>query len=419
MGDDAIDNPPLISIGQMPHIAKLSTGTLSLLEAAKKYGKDFKRAVITSSFAAILDNARMDDPNTIYTEESWNPATIDHMTRSKDIAYPKPLYTLSTIDPPLVLGPLAHPLGSLGEINTSNFAVTDILSGKSREALPNSLVFDWADVRDVAFAHVSAVEKGEAASQRFLTTGGRFCNRDIVEIVQRKFPEHVDRLLGPDIKGAYPFLKEQNALNRVFREVERATRAHYEDVARQAQQQDEVELETGRGTTISVHEDDSDFRRLLRGVPRKSYASHPYESEDEGQPDDGDHESVFGSANQDSSRSALRVPNVLPVDRAIQELRRLEEAQAAASRRLGEATWLGMKRGTAPGPETLVQPVYRMPGNSNPQNYDQMRIQGAIDQVERANAARELAFQQLGKVVYAMELPAGLPSERDQPESQG
>lgn len=214
-------------------------------------------------------------------------------------------------------------------------------------------------------------------------------------------------------------MKEQNALNRVFREVERATRAHYEDLARQAQQQNEVETEIGRGTTISVYENDSDFRRLLRDVPRKSYASHPYESENEEQPDDGDHESVFGSANLDSVRGAPRVPNVLPVDRAIQELRRLEEAQAAAYRRLGEATWLGMKRGTAPGPETLVQPVYRMPGNSNPQNYDQMRIQGAIDQVERANAARELAFQQLGKVVYAMELPAGLASERDKPESQG
>ncbi|WQF89497.1 hypothetical protein CDEST_14511 [Colletotrichum destructivum] len=215
------------------------------------------------------------------------------------------------------------------------------------------------------------------------------------------------------------FISQANALNRVFREVERATRAHYEDVARQAQQQNEVEPEIGRGTTISGYEDDSDFRRLLRDVPRKSYASHPYESEDEDQPDEGDHESVFGSANQDSVRSAPRVPNVLPVNRAIQELRRLEEAQAAASRRLGEATWLGIKRGTAPGPETLVQPVHRMPGNSNPQNYDQMNIQGAIDQVERANAARELAFQQLGKVVYAMELPAGLAFERDQPESQG
>ncbi|CCF35879.1 ketoreductase [Colletotrichum higginsianum] len=193
-------------------------GTLSLLEAAKKYGKDVKRVVITSSFAAILDNARMDDPNTIYTEESWNPATIDHITRSKDIAYrvskklaekaawnfvasEKPHYTLSTIDPPLVFGPLAHSLGSLGEINTSNSAVADLLSGKWREAIPDSLVFVWADVRDVALAHVSAVEKEEAASQRFLTIGGWFCNRDIVDIVQRNFPEYADRLPGPDVKG--------------------------------------------------------------------------------------------------------------------------------------------------------------------------------------------------------------------------
>ncbi|KAJ0164921.1 hypothetical protein CTA2_12869 [Colletotrichum tanaceti] len=212
---------------------------------------------------------------------------------------------------------------------------------------------------------------------------------------------------------------EQNALNRVFREVERATRAHYEDVARQAQQEGDVEPETGRGATISFYEDDSDSRRLLRDVPRKSYVSHLYESGDEDQPDDGDHDSVFGTANQDCFGGAPRVPGVLPVDRAIRELKRLEEAQAAASRRLGEATWLGMKRGSAPGPETLVPPVGRMPGNSNPRNHDQMGIQGAIDQVERANAARELAFQQLGKVVYAMESPAGLAPERDQPESQG
>nr|XP_036577261.1 ketoreductase [Colletotrichum truncatum]KAF6784200.1 ketoreductase [Colletotrichum truncatum] len=193
-------------------------GTLLLLGSAKEFGKDVQRVVITSSFAAILDNARMDDPNTIFTEWSLNPATIDHITISKDIAYrvsknlaekaawnfvasEKPQYTLSTIDPPLVFGPLTLPLESISEINTSNSAVVDLLAGKWRENTPESTVFVCVDVRDVALAHILAMEKEEAANQRFLTIGNRFGNRDIVDIVRRNFPEYADKLPTPDVKG--------------------------------------------------------------------------------------------------------------------------------------------------------------------------------------------------------------------------
>ncbi|KZL81588.1 nad dependent epimerase dehydratase [Colletotrichum incanum] len=192
-------------------------GTLSILGAANKYGKHVKHVVLTSPFAVILYNARMEDPNTIFTENSWNPTTIDHITRSKDIACrvskklaekaardfvasEKPHYTLATIDPPLVFGLLAHPLDSISEINTSNAAVADLLAGKWRENIPPSAVFVWVDVRDVALAHVLAMEK-EAANQRFLTIGGWFGNRDIVEIVRNNFPEYKDKLLTPEIKG--------------------------------------------------------------------------------------------------------------------------------------------------------------------------------------------------------------------------
>lgn len=67
------------------------------------------------------------------------------------------------------------------------------MTGASKDKLPPSGVFLWVDVRDIADAHVLAMEKAEAAKKRFFVTAGYFSNRQIAEIVAENFPELKDK----------------------------------------------------------------------------------------------------------------------------------------------------------------------------------------------------------------------------------
>ena len=182
-----------------------------------------KRVVITSSFAAILNEDKMTDPNTIYDEASWNPVTIDDIDRSAATAYraSKKLaeeaawsfvqdkansaqFDVVTVCPPLVIGPVVHHLASLDSINTSNERVVDCVTGKWKEngVAATGVAVNWIDVRDCAEAHVKAgLELPEAGGKRLWTTAGPFSNRDVYNIVKKNFPEYADQLPPEDKKG--------------------------------------------------------------------------------------------------------------------------------------------------------------------------------------------------------------------------
>ncbi|CRJ94736.1 hypothetical protein BN1723_008575 [Verticillium longisporum] len=119
-------------------------GTTAILQALHRSAPGVKRVVITSSFASIIDEARVTDPTKIFTERDWNPVTEADMTQSKATAYraskklaeraawdfvaaaaPAPTFDLVTICPPLVLGPVGAHLASLDAINTSNERLRD------------------------------------------------------------------------------------------------------------------------------------------------------------------------------------------------------------------------------------------------------------------------------------------------------
>ena len=118
------------------------------------------------------------------------------------VADEKPNFDLVTVCPPAVFGPIVHHLASLEAINTSNERVVNLLTGKWKEKIadlgPVSL---WIDVRDLAAAHIKAMELQEAGGHRLFTTAGRASNKEIVDIVRANFPDFADRLPGPDVKG--------------------------------------------------------------------------------------------------------------------------------------------------------------------------------------------------------------------------
>jgi nucleoside-diphosphate-sugar epimerase len=113
----------------------------------------------------------------------------------------KPKFTLVTVNPGLVFGPVAQPLGSLSEVNTSNQLFACIVRN---EPIPPVEVPLWVDVRDVAQAHVQAMENETAAGERFLLIAGHYSNANIVEAVETNFPGYYSQIQGPDGNPPYP-----------------------------------------------------------------------------------------------------------------------------------------------------------------------------------------------------------------------
>ncbi|EAS36607.3 ketoreductase [Coccidioides immitis RS] len=184
-------------------------GTVGILRAIKNSAPTVKRVVVTSSFAAILDQAK--PPTYVYSEADFNPTTEEDATKNPFLGYraskalaekaawdfiekEKPNFTLATCNPPLVIGPLVHYLSSLDAINTSCERFRDLITGAGKEHCPPTVSPLWVDVRDIALAHALAAEKPEAANQRFFTVAGELSNREIAEIIWNEFPELRDRL---------------------------------------------------------------------------------------------------------------------------------------------------------------------------------------------------------------------------------
>lgn len=107
--------------------------------------------------------------------------------------------------PPAVFGPVVHHLNGLDALNTSNQRVRNLITGKNKDEIPDTGTFIWVDVRDLALAHVLAIEVPEAANKRFFVTAGYFSNKEICEVIRKNFPEYQKELPAEDVKGGgYP-----------------------------------------------------------------------------------------------------------------------------------------------------------------------------------------------------------------------
>src|SRR5205823_5463794 len=106
---------------------------------------------------------------------------------------------------PLVLGPIVHYLNDLSALNTSNQRVRNLITGQNKESIPDTGVYLWVDVRDLALGHVKAMELPEAGGKRFFFTAGYFSNKEIAEIIRKNFPEYRNELPAEGVKGGdYP-----------------------------------------------------------------------------------------------------------------------------------------------------------------------------------------------------------------------
>lgn len=196
-------------------------GTVGILKAIKQHAPLVKRVVITSSIAAVMNPF---SPPARYTEEDWNPVTEEQALSNSGLAYlgsktfaerdawefqkkELPSVGLATINPPAVLGPVLHHLKALADINTSNQAIADLMQGKWKNGAPSTFTKPWVDVRDVALAHVNALEIPDAIGRRFLMHGGFVTNADYIAIAKANphlkdnLPETVEKeeITDPDV----------------------------------------------------------------------------------------------------------------------------------------------------------------------------------------------------------------------------
>lgn len=153
-------------------------GTKNVLASCLKHKATVKKVVLTSSTAAVYVNYGNKPPEHVYTEEDWSDE--DAMKRhgfwyalSKQLAEKAAWellegtgICLATMNPCLVVGPMLQP-----SLNTSCAAVLAYMNGSKAEieATPKAIV----DVRDVAIAHILAMENSQY-SGRTLLIGASF-----------------------------------------------------------------------------------------------------------------------------------------------------------------------------------------------------------------------------------------------------
>ncbi|KAI1208165.1 NAD(P)-binding protein [Annulohypoxylon truncatum] len=186
-------------------------GATSVLEAALRYGGGkVKRVVATSSFAAVIDLSKGLREGYSYDEKDWNPVTWDEAAVAPGVvAYcaSKALaeramwdwmeehkdevsFGLATICPPWVFGPYAHELRDTKGLSESVQLLNGIIDG---DAIPAFDFGGYADSREVAAAHVRALQVPEAEGKRFVV-GQDFRYQAAVDIAREEEPELARRM---------------------------------------------------------------------------------------------------------------------------------------------------------------------------------------------------------------------------------
>ncbi|KAK0194726.1 hypothetical protein F5146DRAFT_926509 [Armillaria mellea] len=173
-------------------------GTVGMLTSAAKYGSSVRRIVVTSSCAAIL---RSEPGSITLSEVDWNEQSPKEVEEKGLDASPLAKYRaskalaekaawdfyeghrsqfawdLTVMNPPWVFGPFIHDVPTLNALNASsktwyNAVVQEDHGGLSPNALLVQPGHGWVDVRDLAEAHVRALEVEAAGGERILVSAG-------------------------------------------------------------------------------------------------------------------------------------------------------------------------------------------------------------------------------------------------------
>ncbi|XP_031114312.1 cinnamoyl-CoA reductase 1 [Ipomoea triloba] len=165
-------------------------GTLNVLGSCAKT-PSVQKVVVTSSIAAVAYNGKPRTPEVVVDETWWSGADfcremkmwyVLSKTLAEDAAWKfvkEKGINMVTINPAMVIGPLLQPT-----LNTSSGAILNLINGA--ETYSNAS-FGWINVKDVANAHILALENPSA--------NGRYCmvervahNSEVVKKLHELYP---------------------------------------------------------------------------------------------------------------------------------------------------------------------------------------------------------------------------------------
>lgn len=197
-------------------------GTLNVLSAATKSGT-VRKVVLTSSVAAVHgDNADMATLGlTQFTEEQFNfSSSLTHQPYSYskvmaekaawEAARAQSQWELVVINPSLVLGPPLMP----GSESESIQFMRDLISGKYRLGSPE-LMFGFVDVRDVAKAHILALENPRVNGRTIVSNRTGTMN-DLCKIIKARYGNRFPTPLMPVPKALIWLIAPLFGLTRTF-----------------------------------------------------------------------------------------------------------------------------------------------------------------------------------------------------------
>ena len=159
-------------------------GVNRAMKFAQKH--NVKKVVLTSSVAAIFETTVLKQ---YYDESDWSDPdkkTINHYAKSKTLAEMAAWnfikeednpFELAVINPALVIGPSLS--GDLGE---SNKAIEMVVTGRMPVSVP--LQFGYVDVRDVAAAHILAMQNPESNGKRFALSEKDLWYKDVAKLLR-------------------------------------------------------------------------------------------------------------------------------------------------------------------------------------------------------------------------------------------
>lgn len=167
-------------------------GTRHVLKSAAQAG--LSRVVLTSSIAAVIDERR--DLAHTHTEADWNeerdiqrtPYTVSKAMAERaawefHAALPEAVrFSMVAINPTVILGPIL----AEAHTGTTPALARDLMAGKM-PGMPN-FYFSVVDVRDVATAHVNALERGDAEG-RFIVYNKGMWMREMAEFMRARWPQ--------------------------------------------------------------------------------------------------------------------------------------------------------------------------------------------------------------------------------------
>jgi nucleoside-diphosphate-sugar epimerase len=210
-------------------------GTTSVMEAAVKAG--IKRVVVTSSLAAVgppqawVTDPSKADKEKVFTEDDWNTdSTLEAgpYRLSKTLAEKKAMeiaekadgLSLVVVNPSFVIGPMQTSRAD----GTSVQLIKAMLDGSLKEKGCNGGVgMGVVDVRDVAAAHVAAMESDSASGKRFLCTSViGYGHLELADMIRDRFKAYPIPTEGKEIlyKPKYSHERAKKELKIKFRPVE-------------------------------------------------------------------------------------------------------------------------------------------------------------------------------------------------------